>query len=50
MIHLGMSGETLRISDPDTPWRKHDHVVLQLGLRQAAAFPRSAPLRLRAAH
>lgn len=29
LIHLGMSG-ALRISDPDTPWRKHDHVVLQL--------------------
>lgn len=29
MIHLGMSG-ALRVSDPDTPWRKHDHVALQL--------------------
>ncbi|HYF34546.1 MAG TPA: bifunctional DNA-formamidopyrimidine glycosylase/DNA-(apurinic or apyrimidinic site) lyase [Prosthecobacter sp.] len=29
MIHLGMSG-ALRITDPATPWRKHDHVALTL--------------------
>lgn len=29
MIHLGMSG-ALRVSDAATPWRKHDHVALQL--------------------
>jgi formamidopyrimidine-DNA glycosylase len=29
MIHLGMSG-ALRVSDADTPWRKHDHVAIQL--------------------
>ena len=29
MIHLGMSG-ALRVSDAETPWRKHDHVALVL--------------------
>lgn len=29
LIHLGMSG-SLRISDPATPLRKHDHLVLEL--------------------
>jgi formamidopyrimidine-DNA glycosylase len=29
IIHLGMSG-ALRITDPDTPWRKHDHVAFLL--------------------
>lgn len=29
MIHLGMSG-ALRVSNPDTPWRKHDHVAFEL--------------------
>jgi formamidopyrimidine-DNA glycosylase len=29
MIHLGMSG-ALRIADPETPWRRHDHVAFLL--------------------
>lgn len=29
LIHLGMSG-ALRVSDAETPWRKHDHVALQM--------------------
>ncbi len=28
LVHLGMSG-SLRISEPDMPFRKHDHVVLE---------------------
>lgn len=28
MIHLGMSG-SLRVTDPGTPWRKHDHFALE---------------------
>jgi len=27
LLHLGMSG-SLRVSDPATPWKKHDHVAL----------------------
>jgi formamidopyrimidine-DNA glycosylase len=27
LLHLGMSG-SLRVADPDTPWRKHDHLAL----------------------
>ncbi|MCX6856277.1 MAG: bifunctional DNA-formamidopyrimidine glycosylase/DNA-(apurinic or apyrimidinic site) lyase [Verrucomicrobia bacterium] len=27
LLHLGMSG-SLRVTDPDTPWRKHDHFAL----------------------
>ncbi|SKA89628.1 DNA-(apurinic or apyrimidinic site) lyase [Prosthecobacter debontii] len=27
MLHLGMSG-SLRVTSPDTPWRKHDHLAL----------------------
>ena len=27
LLHLGMSG-SLRVADPETPWRKHDHVAL----------------------
>lgn len=27
LLHLGMSG-SLRISDPQTPWKKHDHLAL----------------------
>lgn len=30
IMHLGMSG-SLRIVDPDTPWRKHDHFAILLG-------------------
>jgi len=30
LVHLGMSG-SLRVAKPDTPWRKHDHIELQLG-------------------
>jgi len=30
LLHLGMSG-SLRIVDPDTEWRKHDHVAILLG-------------------
>jgi len=37
LIHLGMSG-ALRISDPDTPWRKHDHVALQLDTGRQLRF------------
>ncbi len=29
LIHLGMSG-SLRVLSPDTPWKKHDHVALDL--------------------
>jgi len=29
LVHLGMSG-SLRISEPDVPFRKHDHVVVEL--------------------
>lgn len=29
LIHLGMSG-SLRIVPPETPWRKHDHLALEL--------------------
>jgi formamidopyrimidine-DNA glycosylase len=29
LIHLGMSG-SLRITEVSTPWRKHDHIELQL--------------------
>jgi len=41
--HLGMSG-SLRLVTPDEPWKKHDHVELQV-----AALPEDtqAPLRLR---
>lgn len=28
MIHLGMSG-SLRVTDPGTPWRKHDHFAME---------------------
>ena len=28
-MHLGMSG-SLRVVDPDTPWRKHDHIAITL--------------------
>ncbi len=27
LLHLGMSG-SLRVTDPETPWRKHDHLAL----------------------
>jgi formamidopyrimidine-DNA glycosylase len=27
LLHLGMSG-SLRVSDPATPWKKHDHIAL----------------------
>lgn len=27
LLHLGMSG-SLRVTDPETPWRKHDHFAL----------------------
>lgn len=27
LLHLGMSG-SLRIADPETPWKKHDHLAL----------------------
>jgi formamidopyrimidine-DNA glycosylase len=27
LLHLGMSG-SLRVTDPDTDWRKHDHLAL----------------------
>lgn len=27
LLHLGMSG-SLRVSDPETPWKKHDHLAL----------------------
>lgn len=37
LIHLGMSG-ALRISDPETPWRKHDHVALQLSTGRQLRF------------
>ena len=37
LIHLGMSG-ALRISDPETPWRKHDHVALQLSTGKQLRF------------
>ncbi len=30
LMHLGMSG-SLRIVDPDSPWRKHDHLGILLG-------------------
>ena len=30
LVHLGMSG-SLRVAKADTPWRKHDHIELQLG-------------------
>ena len=30
LVHLGMSG-SLRMARADTPWRKHDHIELQLG-------------------
>lgn len=30
IIHLGMSG-SLRVVPADTPWKKHDHVALQVG-------------------
>ncbi len=29
LVHLGMSG-SLRITDPDTQWKKHDHIALTL--------------------
>jgi formamidopyrimidine-DNA glycosylase len=29
MLHLGMSG-SLRVTDPETPWRKHDHFALTM--------------------
>jgi formamidopyrimidine-DNA glycosylase len=28
LLHLGMSG-SLRVTDPETPWRKHDHFSLE---------------------
>ena len=31
LLHLGMSG-SLRIADPETPWRKHDHLALTTDL------------------
>lgn len=37
LIHLGMSG-ALRVSDPDTPWRKHDHFALGLGSGKQLRF------------
>lgn len=30
LLHLGMSG-SLRLLAPDSPWKKHDHVALNLG-------------------
>ena len=30
IVHLGMSG-SLRVVDPDHPWRKHDHFAILLG-------------------
>lgn len=41
--HLGMSG-SLRLVAPDEPWKKHDHVELQVG---ALAEDTQAPMRLR---
>lgn len=29
IVHLGMSG-SMRVLQPDVPWRKHDHLALQL--------------------
>lgn len=37
LLHLGMSG-SLRIVDPDTPWRKHDHVGILLGSGKQLRF------------
>ena len=37
LIHLGMSG-ALRITDPQTPWRKHDHVAFTLDSGQQIRF------------
>jgi len=33
LLHLGMSG-SLRVTDPATPWRKHDHFALTTDLGQ----------------
>ncbi|GLR63841.1 bifunctional DNA-formamidopyrimidine glycosylase/DNA-(apurinic or apyrimidinic site) lyase [Marinospirillum insulare] len=41
--HLGMSG-SLRLVTPDEPWKKHDHVELQVG---ALPKDKEEPLRLR---
>jgi len=41
--HLGMSG-SLRLVAPDEPWKKHDHVELQVA---ALAEDSQAPMRLR---
>ena len=37
LLHLGMSG-SLRIVDPDTEWRKHDHVGILLGSGKQLRF------------
>ncbi|HEU0277640.1 MAG TPA: bifunctional DNA-formamidopyrimidine glycosylase/DNA-(apurinic or apyrimidinic site) lyase [Rhodanobacteraceae bacterium] len=37
LIHLGMSG-SLRITDPDAPWRKHDHYEFVLDPGRALRF------------
>ena len=37
LINLGMSG-ALRLSDANTPWRKHDHVALQLDTGKQLRF------------
>ncbi len=37
LLHLGMSG-SLRIVDPDTAWRKHDHVAILLGSGKQLRF------------
>ena len=37
LMHLGMSG-ALRITDPDTPFRKHDHLALTLSSGKQLRF------------
>ena len=37
LIHLGMSG-SLRVVNPSTPWRKHDHIEMQLANHQALRY------------
>ncbi|MFL2531874.1 MAG: bifunctional DNA-formamidopyrimidine glycosylase/DNA-(apurinic or apyrimidinic site) lyase [Porticoccaceae bacterium] len=37
LIHLGMSG-SLRIVEPSSEWRKHDHIEMQLSNQQALRY------------
>lgn len=37
LIHLGMSG-SLRVVDPSTPWRKHDHIEMKLANHKALRY------------